>query len=252
MKKKIICANWKMNTLKSEAIALVSAIEENMPATQNEVVVCPPFVYLEAVKNTIKKLKLGAQDCYFEEKGAFTGEVSPIQLKEYCNYVILGHSERRKYQNEGDEIIAKKVKASLLAGLTPIFCVGEDLEKREEGLSDEIITEQLDHVLFNVSPEELKKIVIAYEPIWALSTTENRKDCDKETADEASKLIRKIINEKISPEVSREVKILYGGNVKPENAKDYLGSKEYDGVLVGGASLKAEDFLDIIKQGEGV
>lgn len=250
--RKIICGNWKMNTEREEAIKLVEDIENGLPETDAEVVVCPPFIYLEAVKNVIKKIKLGAQDCYFESQGAFTGEVSPTQIKEYCDYVILGHSERRNYQKEDDETIAKKVKASLFAGLTPIVCVGENLEEREKGLSGEIIIQQLKPIFDILSSGELKKIIIAYEPIWALSTTENRKDCNKETADQASKLIRKIIDEKQGQTISGEVRIIYGGNVNPQNAKEYLGSKEYEGVLPGGASLKPDQFLDIIKQSKGV
>lgn len=243
--RKIIVGNWKMNKTSKEAIKLAIDIEKNMSQVSAEVVVAPPFIYLEAVKNVTKDIKLAAQDCFWEEFGAYTGEISARQLKEYCSYVIVGHSERRKYQNEQNEDIAKKVKAAILAEITPILCVGENLDQRETGKTEEIICEKIEKGLAEISGKDLENIIIAYEPTWSISTTENRKDCSVEDANDAAKLIRKILNGRFGK--NNKIKVFFGGNVNSENAEGYLKSNEYNGVLVGEASLRAEDFLKIIK-----
>jgi len=222
-----------------------------LPENKIEVVICPPFPYLEAVKGATKKIKLGAQNCYSQEKGAFTGEVSPFQLKELCNYVILGHSERRRYQRETDGEISLKVKAAISAGLLPIVCVGENLEERNSNKTNEILAQQIKGVLDSISKDDLSKIIIAYEPVWSISTTENRRDCDSGAADEASRAIKKIIRDLYREDDSKDIKIIFGGNVNSENASGYLNSDEFDGVLPGGASLKADEFIKIIKSYRG-
>ena len=248
--KKIICGNWKMNKNRQEAIDLVSEIEANLPETENEVVVFPPFPYLEAVKNAAKKLKVGAQNCFWEEKGAFTGEVSPRQVKEFADYVLVGHSERRGYLNETNNMINQKIKAAIDVNLTPILCVGENLAQRDSGETEAILTEKILEGLKGLGKEYLGKIIIAYEPIWSISTTQNRKDCTAIDADDASKLIKKIVKDKFLE--AGEIKVFFGGNINPQNAQAYLTSKEYDGGLVGGASLDANSFLEVIRQAEPI
>jgi len=251
MRIKIICGNWKMNKTKDEAVNLALSVEESLPKNNTEVVICPPFPYLDSVKKVIKKVKLGAQNCYSQEKGAFTGEVSPVQVKEFCDYVILGHSERRRYQKETDEEISLKVTAALKAGLTPIICIGENLEERDKGLTNEVLHRQLKGVLKEASKDDLNKLIIAYEPIWSISTTKNRRDCDPEAAEETVEVIENIIDKLFGQNSHEEITIFFGGNVNPQNAAGYLNSKKFDGVLPGGASLKADEFIKIIESYEG-
>jgi len=243
MKRKIICGNWKMNTSKEEAVRLASEIEKSLPETDAEVVVCPPFVYLDAVKSVISRVKLGAQNCYFEKKGAFTGEVSAKQIAEYCDYVILGHSERRRYQKETDEEISKKTKAALEENLLPIICVGETKEERESGKEKEIVSRQVEAVISNFEKEEAFKLIFAYEPVWAIGTGEV---CSVSDAVEVVKIIRETIDGKFGS-VSGNIPILYGGSVSEGTIEEFAKKDEIDGVLVGGASLKADEFLKIIE-----
>lgn len=236
-----------MNKTREEAVKTSAEIEKNMPETDVEVVLAPPFVYLEAVRNVITNIKLAAQNCFWSDFGAYTGEVSAKQLTDYCSYIIVGHSERIKYQNEQNEDIAKKIKAVLKSGLTPILCVGEDLSQREAEQTENIIRTKVVECLSKIKDNEVKNVIIAYEPIWSISTTENRKDCTKEDAKEAAFLIKKIISEKFDV---FDIKVFFGGNVNPENAVNYLHEEEFAGVLVGGASLDAEKFIKIIEKAE--
>ncbi len=229
--KPLIVANWKMNpvTIK-EAEELFNSVKHGVKDVENaETVICPPFIYLPLLKG----LTLGAQDSYWEEKGAYTGEVSIAMLKEMrCKYVIIGHSERRKYFNETDEIVNRKSKTTLKAGLIPIVCIGETEEEREmdktEGVLEEEIKQGLDKV-------DVSKIVIAYEPIWAIGTGN---PCDVEEALRMKEIIQKML--------SKDIRILYGGSVKANNAEGYLKQAGFNGLLVGGASLKAEEFIKIV------
>ncbi len=229
--KPLIVANWKMNpvTIK-EAKGLFNSISEGVKNIENsEVVICPPFIYLPLLKGLI----LGAQDCYWEEKGAYTGEVSVAMLKEMgCKYVIIGHSERRKYFNETDEIVNRKVRSTLEAGLIPIVCIGETEREREMDKTEGVLEKEIKQGLDGV---DISKIIIAYEPIWAIGTGN---PCDVEEARRMKEIIQKM--------VSKNIKILYGGSAKANNAEGYLKQAGFDGLLVGGASLKAEEFIKIV------
>ncbi len=250
MRKTIIAGNWKMNKLISEAKVLVQELKELVSGiTEIEIVVCPVYTSLYVVSQEIKgsNIKLGAQDCFWEESGAYTGEVSPVMLKDVgVEFVVLGHSERRQYFYETDEWVNKKTKKAIEIGLRPIVCVGEKLEEREAGKTFSIIEKQLEGGLGNLSPEEIKKVVIAYEPVWAIGTG---RTATPEQAQEVHKFIRNWLSEKFGDEIAEEITIQYGGSVKPGNAKDLLSQKDIDGALVGGASLKAQDFAQIIKAG---
>lgn len=243
--KKVIIGNWKMNKNREEAIALVSDLDNKISDKNVEVVVAPPFIYLEAVKRAAKNISIAAQDTFWEESGAYTGEVSPVQLKDYCSYVLVGHSERRKYQKETNEEIANKVKAVSSVGLIPVLCVGEDLEQRNSGNTEQVLKEKIEEGLSKITNQDLENVIIAYEPIWSISTTENRKDCTVQDAESAAVLIDKIIKTKFGENNAR---VFFGGNVNPENAEGYLQSNEYAGALVGGASLNAKKFLEIIEK----
>ncbi len=229
--KKIIVANWKCNPVtRSEAEELFDSVSKGVKDMEVETVICPPFVFLGLGSGI-----LGAQDSFYEEKGAYTGEVSVTMLKELgCQYVIVGHSERRKYFNETDELVNKKIKAILGAGLTPIVCIGETEEERENNKTEEILEKEIKDGLEGVN---LSKIIIAYEPIWAIGTGNA---CDVEEAQRMREVIQKM--------TSKEIRILYGGSANASNAKGYLDAG-FDGLLVGGASLKASEFIKIVEQG---
>ena len=246
MRKKVVVGNWKMNTLRDEAIKLVSEIEKDLPKTNVEVIVCPPYIYLENVKRVLQKVKLGAQNCYFEKGGAFTGEISAVQLTDFCEYVILGHSERRKNQKETDQEISLKIKVVLKAGLLPIVCVGETKEEREAGKEDKVITRQVSAALKDLTEDEVSKLIFAYEPIWAIGTGEV---CSVNLILLAIKSIRKTIDKTSGP-ISENVLVLYGGSVNSYNIGAFSKEKDIDGVLVGGASLDAQEFIKIIKKYE--
>lgn len=248
MRKYIIAGNWKMNKNLSEAIQLVSdlKIELNGKNLNAEVVVAPPFISLEAVKTLIKDtdIKLGAQNMHSVDSGAFTGEVSADMLKNVgCEYVILGHSERRTIFGESDEFINQKVKQALKNNLTPILCCGESLEERENGTTFKVVEQQIKTCLNNLSEEEIKNTVIAYEPIWAIGTG---KTATPEQAQEVHEFIRNLLVKLTSVETAQEITIQYGGSVNAKNAKDLLSKPDIDGALVGGACLKADSFREII------
>lgn len=243
MRKKVIAGNWKMNMLPNEAIEFMMQLEPMVKDTKNEVVICAPFIDLFYTINCAQdtNIHVGAQNMHWEEKGAYTGEVSPSMLKSInCEYVIIGHSERRQYFAETDEIVNKKVKAALEYGLKPIICVGETLEEKEDGKTVEVITGQISKALKDLTLEDLRTIIVAYEPIWAIGTG---KTATKEDANNSIKAIREQISKDFGTD---DVTILYGGSVKPSNAKELFQMPDIDGGLVGGASLKADLFGQIV------
>ncbi len=247
MRRKVIAGNWKMNMLPNEAIQMITELEPLVKDTNNEVVLCVPFTDLFYALNVAQgtNIKIGAQNMHFEEKGAFTGEVAPGMLKEInCEFVILGHSERRWIFGENDELINKKVISAFEHDLIPVLCVGEKLEERESGQTEQVILKQLENDLKGVSEDHLKNMVIAYEPVWAIGTGKNASEKD---AKEACALIREFIHSRFGSETSDKVRILYGGSVKPENVKMYMSQEGIDGALVGGASLKADSFASLTK-----
>lgn len=232
------------NTI-GEARELVQALVPLIEDKDREVVLCPGFVCLFEISKLLKgtNIKLGAQNMYHEDKGAFTGEISPLFLKEVgVTYVILGHSERRHIFGEKDELINNKVKAALLHGLSPILCVGETLNEREAGITYNVIENQIDGSLAGLQRENLENLVIAYEPVWAIGTG---KTATKEDANEVIGYIRRLLLRNFGEKVGNETRILYGGSVKPGNIKELMEMEQIDGALVGGASLKAEDFAKI-------
>ncbi len=246
MRKKIIAGNWKMNKTPMEALELVEQIKDKCNVSECDVVFCVPFIDLipviEKVKDT--NISVGAQNMYFEDNGAYTGEISPKMLKESgVKYVILGHSERRQYFCETDETVNKKVKKAIEYGLIPIICVGETLEQREKGVTVDFINVQVKSALYNVSKEDAENIVIAYEPIWAIGTG---KTATNAQAQEVCAEIRKTLSSIYDNETADKMRIQYGGSVNEKNAKDLFAMGDIDGGLVGGASLKAE-FIDIVK-----
>ncbi len=251
MRKKIVAGNWKMNLTLPEGVALVKVLKSNVSDIEkSDVVVCPPFPFLVPIADVLKgtRIGLGAQNMYFEEKGAFTGEISAAMLLSTgTQYVILGHSERRKYFGETSKIVNKKVKKAIVSKLTPIMCVGETLEQREKGETESIITSQVSEGLFELLSADVKKMIIAYEPIWAIGTG---RTASPEQAVEVHKLIRSIVAKKFGEETAEQVRIQYGGSVKPDNAEALLSQPDIDGALVGGASLKADAFEAIVRAGE--
>ena len=249
MRRRIIAGNWKMHNNLSESQNLVTKLvnELNNQNINREVIICPPFTSLTEVSNLLDgtKIELGAQNMHFEDKGAFTGEISADMLKSVgCKYVILGHSERRTIFGESDEIINKKIKQALNAGLIPIFCMGETLEQREDGITNDVIKNQVSEGIKELSEEDVNKIIIAYEPIWAIGTG---KTATQEQAQEVHKFIRFLLRENFSENTSQNIPILYGGSVKPNNAEDILAKEDIDGALVGGACLDTDSFVSIIK-----
>ncbi len=249
MRKKVVAGNWKCNTTVAEGVELAKAVNELVAKEGAEdvvVVLGTPFTHITSVVDAVDKTKVGvaSQNCAAEAKGAFTGEVSAEMVKSTgAEYVILGHSERREYYAETSEILNKKVALTLENGLTPIYCCGEALEIREAGTQKEFVINQLEETIFQLSEEDFKKIVIAYEPIWAIGTG---KTATTEQAQEMHKDIRDAIAAKYNAEVADEISILYGGSCKPSNAPELFANPDVDGGLIGGASLKAEDFLGII------
>ena len=246
MRKKVIAGNWKMNMLPNETISMITELTPLVKDANVEVVLCVPYTDLFYALLTAQgtNIKIGAQNMHFEEKGAFTGEISGKMLKSIgVEYVIIGHSERRQYFAETDETVNKKIKAAFNNELKPIVCVGETLEQREEGSAFDVITEQTEKALEGLTNEQVEKTIIAYEPIWAIGTG---KTATSEDANEAIKKIREKICQKYGQNVSDRVIIQYGGSMKPANAKELLEMSDIDGGLIGGASLKAEDFAKII------
>ena len=246
MRKKVIAGNWKMNMLPNEAIEFITNLAPMVKDTKNEVILCVPYTDLFYSLLTVQEtnIHIGAQNVFYKESGAYTGEVSPKMLKSInTEYVIIGHSERRQYFNETDETVNKKVKAAFENGLKPIVCVGETLEQRESGKVEEIITNQTKLALDGLTNEQVENTIIAYEPIWAIGTG---KTATSEDANNSIKQIRNKIKELYGEAVSEEVIILYGGSVKPENAKELFSMSDIDGGLVGGASLKVDSFEKIV------
>lgn len=246
MRLPIIAGNWKMNKTVSEGLKLVTELKGVEENTDVEVVVCPPFLHLNEVKKALENtnIKIGAQNMHWEESGAYTGEISPEMLSEMnIDYVILGHSERREYFNETDETVNKKIKSAIKYGIKPIVCVGETLEEREANKANEKVERQILKGFEDIKSEDMKKVVIAYEPIWAIGTG---KTASSKEANEMISNIRNIVKEKYGLDVSEEVRIQYGGSVKPKNVSEIMNETDIDGALVGGASLKSKDFKEII------
>jgi triosephosphate isomerase len=246
MRKKIVAGNWKMNTLLKEGMELARAVEklESEKSSDALVVIAPPYTHLSKVKELIRNVKLGGQNCASEASGAYTGEVSPGMLVSCgVEYVIIGHSERRSYFHEDNLLLNRKVKLSLSQGLKPIYCCGEVLEERESGKLFQVVREQIEVGLKGLSREEMAQVVIAYEPVWAIGTGVV---ATSEQAQEMHKYIRDLLDELFDSKVADQMSILYGGSCKPSNAKELFSNPDVDGGLIGGASLKAEDFLAIV------
>ncbi len=246
MRRKVIAGNWKMNMLPNEAMAFIENIEPTIKDTKNEVILCVPYTDLFYSLLTVQdtNIKIGAQNMHWEESGAYTGEVSAKMLKSInVEYVIIGHSERRQYFAETNETVNLKIKTAIKNELKPIVCVGETLEQRESGKAEEIITTQTALALEGIDKNDVSKIILAYEPIWAIGTG---KTATSEDANNSIKAIRKKVSELYGDQIANEIIILYGGSVKPENAKELFSTSDIDGGLVGGASLKVEDFSKII------
>lgn len=248
MRKPFVAGNWKMNKTVAEARELVRTMSAQMSAIQEvEKVFCPPFTALMAVSEMLAGtgVGLGAQNMYWEEKGAFTGEISPAMVKELCGYVILGHSERRAYFGETDETVNKKLRAAQAIGLTSIVCVGETLEEYESGRTREVVSTQTSQSLRDVSPEYASSIVVAYEPVWAIGTGK------ASTGDAANVVIKDFIRPAIAAlhgeKIAQAVRVLYGGSVTAVNAAEFFAQPDIDGALVGGASLKLDEFVAITK-----
>ncbi|GBE29906.1 bifunctional PGK/TIM [bacterium BMS3Bbin04] len=248
MRTPLIAGNWKMNLLRAEASALTEAIVTTTSQTNGvEVLLCPPFVLLDTVRAAIgdSDVELGAQHLYSEPSGAYTGEISATMLVDAgCKFVVIGHSERRQFFGETDASVRHKIKAALDAGLTPVVCVGETLEEREDGSTPKVIERQVSVALERFKPEEVAKMVIAYEPVWAIGTG---KTATPETAQEVHAFIRNLISKSVDKQVAKGIRIIYGGSMKAANADELLAQTDIDGGLIGGASLKAEEFSAIIK-----
>ena len=248
MRKNIVAGNWKMNTTLEEGVELADQINTLLQGKEKncDVVICVPFTHLTSVNAVIDPtlIGLGAENCSEHEKGAYTGEISAPMVKSTgATHVILGHSERRQYFGENNEQLLAKTKIALANGLTPIFCVGEVLEERENGTYNDVVAAQVE-ALFSLSPEDFSKIVIAYEPVWAIGTGKTA------TADQAEDMhahIRKVIEDKYGKEIADNTSILYGGSCKPSNAKELFAKPNVDGGLIGGAALEAESFMGIIE-----
>ena len=244
MRAPILAGNWKMNTTVAEAVALAKAMRGGLEAVKTvERVLCPPFVSLASLKDTLagSDVQVGAQDMFWEDKGAFTGEIAPGMLKELCAYVIIGHSERRQYFGETNETVNKKTKAAQKHGLKPIVCVGENLTQREAGETDSFIKTQIAEGLAGVDPANL---VVAYEPIWAIGTG---RAATAAMAQEVCAMIRAELAKLFGPGAAAEIRIQYGGSVTSANAEELLSQPDIDGGLVGGASLKAEEFVKLVE-----
>ena len=245
MRKKIVAGNWKMNMTPAKAVELIDSLKNEINTNEVDVVVCPPFVCLPAVLEAVKgtNIQVGAQNMHFEENGAYTGEIAPSMLVELgVKYVIIGHSERRQYFAETDETVNKKTLKAIEHGLVPVVCVGESLEEREQGVTIDLVRLQTKIALKDVQPEDAKKVVIAYEPIWAIGTGRTATSAQ---AEEVCAAIREVVAEVYGKEVADEVRVQYGGSVNGGNANELFNMGNIDGGLVGGASLKPE-FASIV------
>jgi triosephosphate isomerase len=250
MRKKIVAGNWKMNMNLEEGLMFAKSVDQyfrEKPSGKAEVILCTPFIHLPGISEILKNSKVtsGAQNCASEPSGAYTGEVSAMMIKSTgAEYVIIGHSERRTYYLEDDRLLNKKTILALNSGLKVIFCCGEVKGEREEGKHFIVVKRQLEEGLFTVPAEEMKKVVIAYEPVWAIGTGLT---ATPDQAQEMHKYIRSLVREKYGQECSEELSILYGGSCKPSNAKEIFSKPDVDGGLIGGASLKKEDFIAIVE-----
>jgi triosephosphate isomerase len=246
-RKQIVAGNWKMNMNFDEGRDLAISIIRKLGPLKATVIFCPPYIhlnYLSTLSKGLDNLYIGAQNCHENSSGAYTGEISAGMLRSVgCQYVILGHSERREYYGEKDELLAKKVDAALAQNLYPIFCVGEKLESREVGEQEKVVEEQLRNGIFHLDKEQFANVVIAYEPVWAIGTG---KTASPEQAQEMHAFIRKLIAQKYGQPLAEATSILYGGSVKPDNAKEIFSQPDVDGGLIGGASLKAPDFVALV------
>ena len=245
MRKPIIAGNWKMHKTIVEALEFVNDVKNRVNNDKVEAVICAPYTLLKDLKEATKEtnIKIGAQNMHFEEQGAFTGEISPLMLKELeVDYVVIGHSERRQYFNETDETVNKKVLKALEFKIDPILCVGETLDEREAGNTKNVCKVQVEKALENVSKEDLAKVVIAYEPVWAIGTG---KTATSEDANDVISYIRQVVAN-IYGDLANEVRIQYGGSVKPSNVAEIMNQSDIDGALVGGASLKANDYVELV------
>lgn len=248
MRKPMVAGNWKMNKTVKEASTLVAEMLPGLQAVSAvERVLCPPYPSLMLISAMLTgtEIGLGAQNMYWEESGAYTGEVSPVMVSEFCNYVILGHSERRTYFGETDETVNRKVKVALAKGLTPILCVGETLSENKAGITADVVTRQVRAGLAGLNQAQAEKIVLAYEPVWAIGTglAATGEVANKVVAD----YIRSTLKKQFSDAVAGAVRVLYGGSVTSSNAAEFFGQAEIDGALVGGASLKAAEFVRIVE-----
>jgi len=250
MRKPFVAGNWKENTDSRSSVELARAVATGSVGLAKEkvtVAVLPPFVYLQSVVQAIRSsgVAVGAQDVYFEPKGAFTGEISPAMLKDVgCNYVLCGHSERRHVIGESDELVSKKVTAAIGGGLLPILCVGELLEERDGGRTEQVVARHLKTGLAGLSADKMSAVTIAYEPVWAIGTG---RTATPQQAQEVHAFIRKLLAEMYDAKLARETRVLYGGSAKADNAKELMAQEDVDGLLVGGASLKADEFVRIIQ-----
>ena len=250
MRRVLIAGNWKMNKSLSEGIEFIEEVKDLDFNDDVEALICPPLTHLATFKKLLQgtNIKLGAQNFYYEESGAFTGEVSPVMLKDLgVEYVIIGHSERRDIFGEDDETVNKKLKAAIKHDIRPILCVGESLEEREDNLHKDKIKSQIESGLKDLSEDDLKNLVIAYEPIWAIGTG---KTASSEDANEMLSYIRRVLSEMYSDNFAEKIRLQYGGSVKPENISDLLSKSDIDGALVGGASLESRSFQSLINKGE--
>ncbi len=248
MRKPFIAGNWKMNTDSASAVALAAGLVQELNGVDTvDVAVCPPFVYLQSVAAALSasNIALGSQNVYFEEKGAFTGETSCGMLKDTsCTYAIIGHSERRHVMGETDALINKKVSATISGGLLPIFCVGELLEERQGGTTNEVVTSQIKNGLEGIDAERVQAVTVAYEPVWAIGTGLT---ATPEQAQEVHAMIRGLLAELYGNEIAQAIRIQYGGSAKPGNTAELMAQPDVDGLLVGGAALKVEDFATMVK-----
>lgn len=247
MRKPIVVGNWKMFTNIETATNLSKSLKENLKEIIGmEMGVCPPFTYLTTVKSILEgsNINLGAQNSYWKKEGAFTGEVSPDMLKDIgCKYAIVGHSERRHQMNETDEMVNNKIKACLASGLTVILCIGELIEEMQENKTETVLRRQLETGLAGITPEQTQKTIIAYEPVWAIGTG---KTATPDLAQKTHSFIRKFISNLFNETIAQNMRIMYGGSVKPGNIAELSAQTDIDGALVGGASLKADSFTDLI------
>ncbi len=250
MRRPFIAGNWKMHRTIKEAVALVQELREALDGLKGcDVAVCPPFVALAAVRDALRDsdIKLGAQNVHWEEEGAFTGAISPLMLKGLCDYVIIGHSERRTIFGETDEWVNKKLRAALTHGLSPIVCVGENLEQNEAGETQAFVGGQVRAAFSGVTAEQAPSVTMAYEPIWAIGTgVPAHGDAANQIIKEA---VRSTLADLYGEDIAESIRIQYGGSVKPDNVTEFLGQPEIDGALVGGASLEASGFSEIVKRG---